>query len=154
MWVGTTNGLALYQPDQENFKVFRNNPSSTSSISNNFITTVQEDANGKIWVGTRNGLNLWQESTGSFRRFFYAPGEVNIISFLFPDAQKRLWLSIRDKGVYVLDRNTGSIIKTFVPDTKNPASLTSKTIEVFYQDSRGNIWLGDNRFYFHCMRAR
>ena len=143
MWVGTTNGLALYQPDQENFKVFRNNPSSTSSISNNFITTVQEDANGKIWVGTRNGLNLWQESTGSFRRYFYAPGEVNIISFLFPDAQKRLWLSIRDKGVYVLDRNTGSIIKTFVPDTKNPASLTSKTIEVFYQDSRGNIWLGD-----------
>jgi len=143
IWVGTTNGLALYQPDQENFKVFRNNPSSTSSISNNFITTVQEDANGKIWVGTRNGLNLWQESTGSFRRYFYAPGEVNIISFLFPDAQKRLWLSIRDKGVYVLDRNTGSIIKTFVPDTKNPASLTSKTIEVFYQDSRGNIWLGD-----------
>jgi len=143
MWVGTTNGLALYQPDQENFKVFRNSPSNTSSISNNVITTVQEDANGKIWVGTRNGLNLWQESTGSFTRLFYSSTEVNTISFLFADKQQRLWLSIRNKGVYVLDRNTGRIIKTFVPDTKNPASLTSKTIDVFYQDSRGHIWLGD-----------
>jgi signal transduction histidine kinase/streptogramin lyase len=157
MWVGTTNGLALYQPDQENFKVFRNNPSNTSTISNNVITTVQEDANGAIWVGTRNGLNLWQESAGNFRRFFYAPDEVNRISFLFPDAQQRLWLSIRDRGVYVLDRNTGKIIKTFVPDTKNPASLASKTIEVFYQDSRGNIWLGDrvdNEFGLYRLNER
>jgi signal transduction histidine kinase/streptogramin lyase len=143
MWVGTTNGLALFQPDQENFKVFRNNPSNVASLSNNVITTVQEDANGAIWVGTRNGLNLWQESTGNFRRFFYAPGEVNSISFLFSDAQQRLWLSIREKGVYVLDKNTGRIVKSYTPDDKNPASLTSKTIDIFYQDSRGNIWLGD-----------
>ena len=143
MWVGTTNGLALYQPGQENFKVFRNNPSNAASISNNVITNVQEDANGAIWVGTRNGLNLWHESTESFTRLFYSSGEVNIISFLFTDKQQRLWLSIRDKGVYVLDKNTGRIVKSYTPDDKNPASLTSKTIDVFYQDSRGNIWLGD-----------
>ena len=143
LWVGTTNGLALYQPDQENFKVFRNSLSNPASLSNNVITTVQEDANGGIWVGTRNGLNLWQESTDNFRRFFYTSTEVNVISFLFTDKQQRLWLSIRDKGVYVLDKNTGKILKSFVPDTKNSASLSSKRIDVFYQDSRGIIWLGD-----------
>ncbi|MBK6383137.1 MAG: hypothetical protein IPF69_06625 [Chitinophagaceae bacterium] len=34
-------------------------------------------------------------------------------------------------------------MKSFLPDDKNPASLTSKQIGVFYQDSRGAIWLGD-----------
>jgi signal transduction histidine kinase/ligand-binding sensor domain-containing protein len=143
LWVGTRNGLALYQPDQGNFKVFKNNPSNPTSISSNAITAVQEDADGKIWVGTANGLNLWQESSSSFKRFFYSPKEVNRIAFLFPDKQQRLWLSIYDKGVFVLDKNTGKVLKSFLPDDENPASLTNKNIDVFYQDSRSTIWLGD-----------
>ena len=157
MWVGTTNGLALYQPDKENFKVFRNHPSNASSISNNVITTVQEDAYGQIWVGTHNGLNLWQESTDNFSRLFFSPTETHAINFLFPDKQQRLWLSVRNKGVYVLDKNTYRIIKNFIPDTENPASLTSTTIDVFYQDSRGTIWLGDsgeNAFGLYRLNAR
>jgi len=157
MWVGTTNGLALYQPDKENFKVFRNHPSNASSISNNVITTVQEDANGQIWVGTQNGLNLWQESTDNFSRFFFSPTETHAINFLFPDKQQRLWLSVRNKGVYVLDKNTRRIIKSFLPDTENPASLTSTNIDVFYQDSWGTIWLGDrgdNAFGLYRLNAR
>jgi signal transduction histidine kinase len=43
----------------------------------------------------------------------------------------------------IADKNTGRIVKSFVPDDKNPASLSSRRIDVFYQDSRGNIWLGD-----------
>jgi signal transduction histidine kinase/ligand-binding sensor domain-containing protein len=143
LWVGTSNGLTIYQPDQYNFRVFRNDPVNPASISNNSIEMVQEDANGNIWVGTRNGLNQWQESTGSFKRFFYTPKEVNGIRFLYSDKQQRLWLSIQDKGVFVLDKNTGRILKSFLPDDKNPASLTSKQINMFYQDSRGTIWLGD-----------
>ena len=143
LWIGTQNGLALYQPGQENFRVFRNNPANAASISNNSITTVQEDADGKIWVGTANGLNQWQESTGSFKRFFYRKGETNIIAFLFPDKHQRLWLSILRKGVFVLDKNNGRVLKSYLPDAKNPASLTSNTITKFYQDSRGTIWLGD-----------
>lgn len=143
LWIGTQNGLAIYQPGQENFRVFRNNPSNPASLSSNIITTIQENGDGKIWVGTANGLNLWQESSGSFKRFFYSQSEVNVIAFLFPDKQQRLWLSILGKGVFVLDKSTGKILKSFFPDNNNPASLSSKQIEVFYQDSRGNIWLGD-----------
>jgi len=144
MWIGTRDGLAIYQPGQGNFRVFRNNPSNAASLSNNRITTVQEDADGKIWVGTENGLNLWQESTGSFKRFFYHPTDLSYCAFLFNDQQQRLWLSILGKGVFVMDKTTGRVIKKYVPDEKNPASLTSKFIRIFYQDSRGNIWLGDS----------
>ena len=156
LWIGTRNGLAIYHPGQDNFRVFSNNLANPGSLSDSRITMVQEDADGKIWVGTRNGLNLWQESSGSFKRFFYTPKEVNNIAFLFPDKQQRLWLSIQDKGVFVLDKNTGKILKSFLPDDKNPASLSSKQISVFYQDSRGTIWLGDaadNKFGLYRLNA-
>jgi signal transduction histidine kinase/ligand-binding sensor domain-containing protein len=145
LWIATANGLALYQPDQENFRIFRNVASNQGSLSNNNVTSLTEDADGKIWVGTANGLNQWQESTGTFKRFFYKPGETNTITFVFPDNQQRLWLSLRDKGVFILNKNTGQVLKSFIPDAKNPASLTSSQIDVFYQDSRGTIWLGDSR---------
>jgi signal transduction histidine kinase/ligand-binding sensor domain-containing protein/AraC-like DNA-binding protein/DNA-binding NarL/FixJ family response regulator len=145
LWIGTAKGLAIYQSGQDNFRVFKNNPANPASLSNNHIIMIQEDADGKIWVCTSNGLNQWQESTSNFKRFFYNPTEVNIIAFLFPDKQQRLWLSIYNKGVFVLNKNTGKILKSFIPNIKNTASLTSKQIDVFYQDSRGTIWLGDGQ---------
>lgn len=143
LWVGTSNGLALYQPGEDHFSVFRNDPSKNASLSNNIVTTIFEDGEGIIWVGTRNGLNQWQESSRSFKRLFYSATEINGIPFLFADKQQRLWLSIFDKGVFVLEKGSGRILKSFIPDPKNPASLTSKQIFSFYQDSKGSIWLGD-----------
>jgi signal transduction histidine kinase len=144
LWIGTSNGLAIYQPDHENFQVYRNDPTNLTSISNNRIRTIQEDADGKIWLGTENGLNQWQENTNSFKRYFYNSKEVNNCIFIFPDKQNRLWLSILNKGVYVLDKNTGKTIKSYLPDDKNPLALSCNKIDVFYQDSRGIIWLANN----------
>ena len=143
LWIGTRNGLAVYQPDTDNFGIFKHDPANSASISHNNITAILEDADGKIWVGTQNGLNQWQESTRIFRRFFYNPKEANYCLELFADKQHHLWLSVRNKGVIVLDKNTGKILKSYMPDVNNPAAPTSKQIEVIYQDSRENIWLGD-----------
>jgi signal transduction histidine kinase/streptogramin lyase len=156
LWVGTSAGLAIYQPGQDNFRVFQNDPSKAGSLSDNRIINIQEDSNGTIWVATMNGLNRWQESTQSFRRFFYHPKETNIC-ILNIDRQQRLWLSVWNKGVFVLDRKTGQIVKSFIPDAKNPASLSSKQIYNFFQDSRGTIWLGDlndNQFGLYRLNAK
>ncbi len=143
LWIGTLNGLAVYQPGQDNFLVFRSDPSNAGSLSNSRIQTITEDATGKIWVATQNGLNLWQESTNSFKRFFYNPGEINNCRFVFTDIQQRLWLSVWNKGVFVLDPKTGEILKSYIPDFENPASLSSKQVDRFFEDSGGIIWLGD-----------
>jgi hypothetical protein len=93
LWIGTRNGLAVYQPETDNFRIFRHNSANSASISHNNITAILEDADGKIWVGTENGLNQWQESTGTFKRFFFSPKESNYCLELFSDKQQRLWLS-------------------------------------------------------------
>ena len=146
LWIGTRNGLAVYQPETANFRILRHDPANASTISHNSITAIAEDADGKIWVGTRNGLNQWQESTGHFKRFLYNSKESNYCLGLFSDKQHRLWLSVRNKGVFVMDKVTGKILKSFFPDINNPFALSSTAISIIYQDYYGNIWLGaDNR---------
>jgi signal transduction histidine kinase len=144
LWVGTRRGLALYQPETDDFWIFRQDPENASTISHSNITAIIEDEDGKIWIGTENGLNQWQESTGHFRRFFFSPKETNNCAVLFADKQHRLWLSVLNKGVFLLEKTTGMILKSYLPDLNNPAALTSKEISTIYQDYNGNIWLGTN----------
>jgi signal transduction histidine kinase/streptogramin lyase len=142
LWIGTRNGLALYQPDSDNFRIFRHDPAIGTSVSHNNISAIVEDADGKIWVGTENGLNLWQESTGVFKRFFYSPKERNYCSVLFSDNQHRLWLAVANKGVFVLDKSTGKILKSYMPNKTDPSAINNTAINNIYQDRTGNIWLG------------
>jgi signal transduction histidine kinase/ligand-binding sensor domain-containing protein len=142
LWIGTRRGLALYQPNSDNFRVFRNDPENATTISNNNITAIIEDEDEKIWVGTRNGLNQWQESTGHFKRFFYSPKETNNCLTLFTDKEHRLWLSVRNKGVFILDKSSGKILKSYIPDINNSTAITTTEISTIYQDYSGNMWLG------------
>ena len=144
IWVGTINGLARYEPGMDGFITFRHNPSNNQSISDNKITFISEDAYGNIWIGTQNGLNQWQE-TSSFKRFFYDVKKPNdCISFCF-DINKHLWLSIWGIGVLVIEPKTNAVITKYSPDSKNLASLSSTSISTIYQDSKGTMWLGEER---------
>jgi len=145
LWIGTENGLALFQPANDNFRVFQNDATKAGSLSDDRVQFITEDTDGVIWVCTGNGLNQLQENTNTFKRFFFSNEEQNPCAFLHADDQGRLWLSIIDKGVFVLDNKTGAILKSFVPDPIDPASLSNQRISSFYQDSRGNIWLNDAR---------
>ena len=53
MWVGTNlGGLQCYNPANDNFKTYINDPQDSFSISNNDIRGMAEDAEGNFWVIT------------------------------------------------------------------------------------------------------
>jgi ligand-binding sensor domain-containing protein len=142
LWIGTRHGLALYHPENNNFRIFRHDLANAASISNNNINSIVEDADGKIWVGTANGLNQWHESKGIFRRFFYNLQEINNCLALFSDNQQRLWLSVENTGIYVLDKNNGNVLRSYKPENNDPFAITAPDINIIYQDYSENIWLG------------
>ena len=59
LWIGTEDGLNLYNPKQNNFFHYMHNSDDNKSISDNRIQSscIIEDKFGYLWVGTWNGLN-------------------------------------------------------------------------------------------------
>ena len=66
IWVGTNNGLNLY--DGAHFQVFRKSK-DTSSLINNAVHSLCEDKTGNIWGGTNNGVFCYLIKEKRFRRY-------------------------------------------------------------------------------------
>lgn len=69
VWIGTQDGLNSF--DGKKFTVYRPVDGDSTSISDQFIITINEDDAGFLWIGTRYGLNRLDKRTGKFQRFFF-----------------------------------------------------------------------------------
>ncbi|MFT2007167.1 two-component regulator propeller domain-containing protein [Pontibacter sp. 13R65] len=98
MWLGTTSeGVYKINEQKGIFKVFRHDPAKPASLSNNIITTIYEDRQGRVWIGTRNGLNLANQKYGTFRTYSERHGlPSNTINSIQEDEQGNLWLGTNE----------------------------------------------------------
>ena len=64
IWIGSTNGVNLFYPDN---MLFDNFPGTM--LSNDIVSYIAEDHKKRIWIGTRDGLNLFDENSRSFVTF-------------------------------------------------------------------------------------
>ena len=62
VWVGTDNGLALFNPQTEKFTTFRHIEGNENSLLSNQILHIRQMKDGTLWIGTNMGgvsiLNL------------------------------------------------------------------------------------------------
>ena len=62
IWLGTRNGLNMFNPINESFKVLN----SESGLPDNVIYSVLEDKNRNIWVSTNNGISRLDKTSMQF----------------------------------------------------------------------------------------
>jgi PAS domain S-box-containing protein len=74
VWVGTDQGLNLWQPQSDDFERYVTDPTNQRSISENTIVTIFQDAGGVIWVGTLDGVNKWNADVESFPHYRLVSG--------------------------------------------------------------------------------
>jgi signal transduction histidine kinase/ligand-binding sensor domain-containing protein len=56
IWVGSlNNGLALYNPETDDFTRFRNDPDDINSLGYNVVHAMLEDEKGKLWITLYGG---------------------------------------------------------------------------------------------------
>lgn len=68
MWFATQDGLNRY--DGFHFKVFKNNPLDSKSISSNVIYSLFEDEDGLIYIGTKEtGMSVYNKYTETFTNY-------------------------------------------------------------------------------------
>jgi ligand-binding sensor domain-containing protein/serine phosphatase RsbU (regulator of sigma subunit) len=66
MWIGTQDGLNKY--DGYQITIFKNDPTSKNSLSNNEITCMTQVRDNLIVIGTREGLSFFNPVNNSFEQ--------------------------------------------------------------------------------------
>ncbi|CAL1517536.1 two-component regulator propeller domain-containing protein [Chitinophaga sp. MM2321] len=94
IWVGTSDGLDVYDPKTAKFTHYSNQPSIAGSLSHNNTVCLFQDSRNRIWVGTREGLDLFNPSDHTFRTFRKDDGlpDNSILNILEADDHS-LWMS-------------------------------------------------------------
>jgi len=139
IWIGTYNGLSIYDPATEQFRNFLPDPENTGSLSHNWIFSIYEDSEDNVWVGTYNGLNLYEPHTHTFRQFGKVNGLAdNIINSIIEDNHKHIWIGTA-KGVSKISLKNLSINTYGKEDGLRILQFGRGSA---YKDRKGYIYLG------------
>jgi signal transduction histidine kinase/ligand-binding sensor domain-containing protein/ActR/RegA family two-component response regulator len=145
IWVGTNaNGLNLYQPEQNGFRQFKHQPGNPASLSNNNVTSINENQ-GEIWVGTENGgLNILDTNKWTFTVHVHDEVDLssiagNSVDYIYKDRQNNYWLGIYAAGVSIYKASNS--FDHFVHNSSEN-SLSNNFVLCFYEDPDGNMWIG------------
>jgi signal transduction histidine kinase/ligand-binding sensor domain-containing protein/DNA-binding response OmpR family regulator len=96
MWVGTYQGLYVYDDAQDRFTGIYHRHGDAKSLSNDIINCINEDASGNLWVGTPGGLNRVTYENGKLAAHYFTKKDglpndyINAILF---DEEEHLWIS-------------------------------------------------------------
>ncbi|MGB5894776.1 MAG: sigma 54-interacting transcriptional regulator [Ignavibacteriaceae bacterium] len=153
IWVGTEGGLDKLIPDQQIqsnivFKHYRHNASDPKSLSNNFIRTIYEDAQGVLWIGTDAGLNMLYEDNEAIKFVVYKhdPNDINSISHnqiyaICQDQTGLLWIGTNGGGINLFNTETKQFTR-YMHDPQDKRSLSYNEIRSLYRDRSGIMWIG------------
>ncbi len=147
MWIGTMNGLNVYNPFTREFHVYRHDQDNNKSINDNSIKDIYQDNNGSVWIGTNfGGVNVVHKNTLTFNVFKHNTFNNNsisgnLISVLAKDNTGNLWMGTEGRGLNFYDPQN-KIFRHYHHDEKNPATIGSNTIKSIYVDKKNNVWIG------------
>lgn len=144
IWIGTNNGINIFNPETETFSYILHNPKNPNSLSGNLIRDIIIDSRGIFWISTfGDGFNSYDPATGKFTVYRNNPDDPQSISCdyvwkVFEDRFGVLWIGT-DCGLNILDRNSGKFTHYF-HNTRDSQSISSNSIFSIYEDRKGNLW--------------
>jgi ligand-binding sensor domain-containing protein/signal transduction histidine kinase len=142
LWVGTLLGLSRFDPLSASFTTYR--PASIATLRFN-VKFIFEDAAGVFWVVGEHMLYTFNRQNGQFTKY---PGQDNQpqswnktgIGLLTNDRAGRLWIGLKEGGLYRLDHKH----QAFTSATE-PKALSKLVIAGIQEAGQGNLWLSTSK---------
>ena len=156
VWIGTENGVSVFDPETREFMSFIHD-SSPASILPGAVRSIRLMKNGEIWIATsRGGISIVEEGRHrnkniSFRNL--TPGMSGNINeklyssspyIIFEDSFGNKWIGYQSDGIDVVGYDIPiirqvSMFGQYDLDTPHPA-VWSMT-----KDNDGNVWIAGER---------
>ena len=164
LWVGTSQGLNLWQPETENFRWYGPQNSGLSAFN---ISALLEDRQGRLWVGSWGaGLNispLVADNKLAFTTIRANHDQIDglsndTITRIYEDRSGQIWVATTHGLNRWLDGDLDTPqFERFENNPEDRNSLSHNYISCMYEDEDGVYWLGTdggglNRFDPHANR--
>lgn len=94
IWVGTSDGIYVLKKSSGKFVYYASQKNVPSTLTDNNVLCIYQDAKRRIWVGTLGGLSLFDKATESFRTFSRKDGlPHNAVTTMLEDPAGNLWFT-------------------------------------------------------------
>jgi ligand-binding sensor domain-containing protein len=149
LWVGTDDGLNLYDPEKKQFKRYKQNPGNPNSLSNNVIYTIYEDVNHILWIGTDFGLNFYDQVNDRFWQTNHDPSNAkslsnDLIRVIFKDASGTIWVGTYGGGLNQYDGRKKKF-RHYKNVAWDPNSINNNNVWSILVVRSGHLWIGTNK---------
>jgi diguanylate cyclase (GGDEF)-like protein len=141
IWQGAPDGGLIHR--EANGRIiahFRHDPSSPSTLANDNVRAILQDAEGHLWVGTEAGLDVLDRATGQFTHYRHEQGDAgsltdSYIMSLYQDANGLLWVGTRAGGINRWNPRSWNF------GSRRPAWLDGGVVTAFADASEDRIWV-------------
>ena len=134
IWFGMSGGLVRLDPENNDLRIWKNEPGNSRSLPDNHIRRIFFDDQDQLWLGTEGGgLAAYHPETDDFTQFATAHSQVlDIIA----DQDHSLWIGTQG-GLNRLNRHTFDMEIYGQLD-----GLPDNTVKSLALDGRGKLWIG------------
>ena len=143
LWLGTDNGLNIFEKKTGIAETLQNDALKPNSISNNVIKDIYKDHSGTIWLATFGGLNKYNNKPNNFARFQYSPENKkgingNKVNCIYEDKTGTMWVGT-ESGINKFDRIQNKF-KLFTPRINFNLTNATNNVWSIYDDVNSNIF--------------
>ncbi|MCB0284140.1 MAG: histidine kinase [Calditrichaeota bacterium] len=158
LWIGTYDGLNMFDPVGKKFYRYYHDPRNTNTISSDKISAIKLDRSGVLWIGTfRGGIDRIVPGLAQFEHFLYNPFDPRSlidkeVTALLQDKQDNIWVGTISGITRIDKKNDQYRYHRFQFKKVNPKNKMDNYITTMVEDEKGNIWVGTHNG-LNCIRT-
>ena len=152
VWVGTQEGLDVYDWTRTRFNRLVRDPDNINSLSDNFVQSIYKDQDNGFWFGTRSeGVNRAVFENENYKNPIFEhihsntndPNSLwgNTIWSMLEDSKNRFWIASGESGVNLYNKKEKTF-QHFTHNSEQKNSLASNQVKSILEDDKGRIWFG------------
>lgn len=149
LWIGTYNGLSIYDEAEGHFEAYHHTPGARGSISHNSVWSIFVDRQQGVWVGTYyGGVNYYHPSATRFRTLrcdnhSSTPIDGTVSCIVEDGASGNLWIGTNDDGLFRYEAATGRFLHLSDPTLRlRNGERLADNIKSILPDGKNGLWVG------------